>query len=244
MQIEAPSRREFIKTMAMVAAYSTLLDKTLSQVALADISALATTDGIVSLPISTSSFAALLNKDGSVQIKLPGTTTAVPRVVITNLGNNAFGVVDARCTHQGTLVNPFSATTGRIRCPNHGSEFTATGEVLRGPALDPLPRLEAEFDAVNSVLKVIVPGMAYSISALEAVDTAGPRLKLTFPTLTGQRYEIRRRLTLTSPWVATNFSATVDGPLTTASLTGNNRVTSVYVERVSEVGFFAIVRIS
>jgi Rieske Fe-S protein len=248
MQFEAPSRREFIKTIAMVAAYSTFLDKTLSQVALADVSALATTDGIVSLPISASSFPALRNTNGSLRIKLPGTTSAVPNVIITNLGNNEFAVVDARCTHQGTLVNPYTAATGRIRCPNHGSEFTATGEVLRGPStggsIDPLPRFAAEFDAANSVLKVTVPNMAYSISALEPVDVAGPRLKLTFPTLSGMRYEIRRRLSLTSPWIATNFSATADGPLTTTSLTGNNRVASVFVERLSEIGFFAIVRIN
>ncbi|MBC6445935.1 Rieske (2Fe-2S) protein [Actinokineospora sp. HBU206404] len=45
--------------------------------------------------------------------------------------------VDARCTHQGPLVDP--PRDGRIVCPMHGSVFDATdGTVLRGPARRPL----------------------------------------------------------------------------------------------------------
>lgn len=246
MQIDHAPRRHFLKTIAMLGAYSAVGDRVLSQVALADISAMAVTDGVVWLPIS--SFPALANTNGSLRMRLPGTPTSVPTMIVTNLGGGQFGVVDARCTHQGTLVDPRNAITGRLRCSNHGSEFTPTGAVLRGPntggTIQPLPSFVSAFDAGQNVLKITIPNMAYSISGMEVLDTNGPRLRLSFPTLSGMRYEIRRKLTLESQWVATTFSTTPDGAATVSSLTGNNRVQSVYVERLSEVGFFTLLRIN
>ena len=36
-----------------------------------------------------------------------------------------------KCTHQGTELQVFG---DRLQCPGHGSEFTKTGEVKKGPA--------------------------------------------------------------------------------------------------------------
>lgn len=36
-----------------------------------------------------------------------------------------------RCTHQGTELQLFG---DRFQCPAHGSEFSSSGQVLRGPA--------------------------------------------------------------------------------------------------------------
>ncbi len=43
------------------------------------------------------------------------------------------------CTHSGCAVNP--PKDGQLYCPCHGSKFdAATGAVLNGPAVKPLPR--------------------------------------------------------------------------------------------------------
>jgi Rieske Fe-S protein len=50
----------------------------------------------------------------------------------------------AICTHQQCVV---AAAGDRFECPCHGSMFdAATGEVLQGPALDPLPPIEVRVD--------------------------------------------------------------------------------------------------
>jgi len=48
----------------------------------------------------------------------------------------------AVCTHQGCTVAPQGK---EFDCPCHGSTFdVTTGDVLNGPARDPLPKLKAE----------------------------------------------------------------------------------------------------
>lgn len=47
--------------------------------------------------------------------------------------------LDLRCTHLGCTVK---GTPEGFACPCHGSRFTSTGEVTRGPAPRPLRRLQ------------------------------------------------------------------------------------------------------
>ncbi|MDR5699882.1 QcrA and Rieske domain-containing protein [Agromyces aerolatus] len=50
----------------------------------------------------------------------------------------------AICTHQGCVVG---AAGDRFECPCHGSVYdAATGDVLQGPAIDPLPPIEVRVE--------------------------------------------------------------------------------------------------
>lgn len=59
------------------------------------------------------------------------------------------------CTHLGCTVNVLPQG---MSCPCHGSEFTSTGAVIKGPATDPLEHLRLEQH--DSLLRVYESGVA------------------------------------------------------------------------------------
>lgn len=76
------------------------------------------------------------------------------KIIIVRTGEAAFVAYSARCTHKGGIV-AYDDAKKQFACPKHGSRFgSATGEVVEGPAGDPLPayKTRAEKDAV--VVKV------------------------------------------------------------------------------------------
>lgn len=63
-------------------------------------------------------------------------------IIVTRPSETDVHAFSGHCTHQGCLVRMQDSV---IHCPCHGSEFDpATGGVLEGPAIDPLPRVSAE----------------------------------------------------------------------------------------------------
>jgi len=53
-------------------------------------------------------------------------------------------VYSAHCTHLGCEINEFKE--GKFVCPCHGSEYSKSGDVLRGPAYKPLEQVTYHFD--------------------------------------------------------------------------------------------------
>lgn len=66
----------------------------------------------------------------------------VPRLrlplYVYRLDDGTFSAVSTRCMHRGCQVEPGG---DHLICPCHGSEYTNTGEVLKGPTQRPLRRL-------------------------------------------------------------------------------------------------------
>jgi cytochrome b6-f complex iron-sulfur subunit len=54
------------------------------------------------------------------------------------LDDGHYSAVSTRCMHRGCQVEPGG---DHLVCPCHGSEYTNTGEVLKGPTQRPLRRL-------------------------------------------------------------------------------------------------------
>jgi cytochrome b6-f complex iron-sulfur subunit len=60
------------------------------------------------------------------------------RIATGNLATS-FTALQLACTHEGTAIG-YNAGQGKFVCPNHGSQFSQTGQVLLGPAASPLQK--------------------------------------------------------------------------------------------------------
>lgn len=80
-------------------------------------------------------------KDASVsasEVPVGSGTVVDETYVVTQPKKGEFYAFSSVCTHQGCQVR--TITEDKITCPCHSSQFsTTTGEVLGGPATDPLP---------------------------------------------------------------------------------------------------------
>ena len=59
------------------------------------------------------------------------------RILLVRQSGRLFAPYAACTHHKGGSVRP---RDGMLVCAKHGSHFATTGEVLKGPAVDPLPR--------------------------------------------------------------------------------------------------------
>lgn len=64
-----------------------------------------------------------------------GAATIVDGTLVTQPTAGVFKGFVARCTHAGCAL---AVKNDTIECPCHGSQFKLDGEVLRGPATEPL----------------------------------------------------------------------------------------------------------
>jgi nitrite reductase/ring-hydroxylating ferredoxin subunit len=68
--------------------------------------------------------------------------------LIARTGQETFNVLTAVCTHEACTITGFSGS--QFVCPCHGSEFTTSGAVARGPAARSLQSFPSQF--ANGVL--------------------------------------------------------------------------------------------
>jgi Rieske Fe-S protein len=236
-------RRSFVKTFALVSASVCLGGKHLKSLFITEVEAQSTSQiGIFRL--SLDDFPDLQNNFGSVRLTVPGMPPTFPEIIVTRVSNTTFYAVTSRCTHQGCTVEPHGVFSQNLECPCHGSRFSPSGSVVRGPATAALTRYTVTFDGIK-IVAIAIPNLGYSMTVGTTVNptTGGPRMRLEFPTITGLQYEIRFRPSMTEgDWSPVSFAATLDGEATTTVLTGNNRKATVYVDRSSDLGLYAVIR--
>ncbi len=63
--------------------------------------------------------------------------------------DGSFSAVSTRCMHRGCQVEPVAE---HLVCPCHGSEYSNTGDVLKGPTQLPLRRYPVSVEADNIVI--------------------------------------------------------------------------------------------
>ena len=85
----------------------------------------------------------------------PGSALLVGDVAVFNV-DGAFCATQATCTHKGGPLNEGTLEGSTVTCPWHGTQYNVcTGEVLRGPAKDPVKTYRLTVD--GDVGRVDVP---------------------------------------------------------------------------------------
>lgn len=100
----------------------------------------------ITLDLNTQSYQALNSKGGYVII-------SDKKVIVAQTTAGAFIAVSSVCTHQGTTIL-FQPSSNIFKCPKHGSEFTTTGAVKKGPAGSPLKKYNVSFDQTANTLRI------------------------------------------------------------------------------------------
>ncbi len=71
--------------------------------------------------------------------------SSAANVLVSRTAQDTFTAVTAVCTHEACTINGISGSI--YVCPCHGSQFSATGGVVKGPAAQPLRQFTTRFSA-------------------------------------------------------------------------------------------------
>ncbi len=74
-------------------------------------------------------------------------------VIIARTNDDSFIAVSSKCTHQQVEI-AYKAAANNFECPLHGSQFDATGKVVKGPAASALTKYNTTFTANTGVLRI------------------------------------------------------------------------------------------
>lgn len=96
----------------------------------------AAASGALSVTIDAASPLAAVGSAALVQ-------SAAASVLVSRTAQDTFAAVTAVCTHEACTVNGVSGSI--YVCPCHGSQFSATGGVVKGPAAQPLRQFTTRF---------------------------------------------------------------------------------------------------
>jgi cytochrome b6-f complex iron-sulfur subunit len=133
------SRRVFLSQSAMLAALAAL--------AACGVSADSTAPNIpAGTTLKVSDYPALASTNGVALVSISGAPLAVVRTSATS-----FVALSRVCPHQGGIVN--QSGSGFL-CPNHGAQFTLSGQWVGGQRTSSLRSYTTSFDATTGVLSI------------------------------------------------------------------------------------------
>ena len=113
-------------------------------------------DNVPSLPTvngTASSGAVTVSVDGSPLANVGSAalvSSSSGSFLVARTGQDSFAAVTAVCTHEGCTVTGYQNST--YTCPCHGSQFSTSGAVTRGPASRALQTYQTTF--ANGVLTI------------------------------------------------------------------------------------------
>lgn len=154
-----------------------------------------------------------------------------------DLGN--FHVLDCECRHASCVLPALDASEQGIRCGCHGSFYRIDGAVLEGPAEFPLHAYQFEFDG-SDLLTIRVPCWGFETKLAVLPGGPGTRVKLDFPVQGQVTYEVVFSPSPQGPWTVASFATTPDGPADQTSLTTFGGEATLYLDRTTDTGFYAI----
>ena len=199
------------------------------------------------LKIRLADYPALGQEFGSVRLGInpisggsePFPTGNFYPILVNRDGFGNYFVLDCECKHASCVVPAFDSSVFIIRCPCHGSEYDIDGSLRNGPANEPLTQYPSLNDGQGQLI-VQIPcwGFETTLSAL----AGGPpsRVRLNFPTFPQVTYEVSFRENLADAWSVVPFSLTAGGAANQTALTADGNPASLYLDRTTQAGYFAV----
>ena len=105
-------------------------------------------DGILNLDLTSETLSAL--QTTGISIVTTGNIIDSNGLLLLRVSDIKISAFSRRCTHSGSSVNPF--IDGISVCSSHGSEFDTSGDVVNGPASNPLKEYQTSLE--ESVLTI------------------------------------------------------------------------------------------
>lgn len=235
-------RRRFVKGLFLGTAISSLLGKSWKSAYAATFTP---ASGVPTFTIKISDYPALQDELGSVRLGVnPVGSDDFPAgfywpIIINKDTDGAFYVLNSECRHAGCVVNAYDTFEGGLRCRCHGSLYDVRGQVVEGPAEEPLFTHDFTLDGQDS-MTIVVPQMGFTVRSFLPDREPTARLQLQIDTQWNIFYEVRFREKLNDPWTPAMFSLTPDGPATEEVLVGDGLPVTLYLDRTTATGFYAV----
>lgn len=133
-------RRQFLRQAAVVTMAGAVAGFVLEHTANADEKAAPAEHKKLHLPLSGE----LATIGGSAIVEVKENYEA-RKVIVARVDANTLAACSAVCTHQGCEVG-YDDGAKQWACPCHGSRYSLDGQVVQGPAIDPLEQFKAALE--------------------------------------------------------------------------------------------------